>query len=87
MSEYTSGGIKGLNKNPNFLYEYPKNDDISDDQKEYIQNYIQGFENALASENFLSEEDGYRQFINIESFIDFFLLNEISRNVDGYRIT
>ena len=87
MSEYTSGGIKGLNKNPTFLYEYPKNDDISDDQKEYIQNYIQGFENALASENFLSEEDGYRQFINIESFIDFFLLNEISRNVDGYRIS
>ena len=81
MSEYTSGGIKGLNKNPTFLYEYPKNDDISDDQKEYIQNYIQGFENALASENFLSEEDGYRQFINIESFIDFFLLNEISRNI------
>jgi hypothetical protein len=72
MSEYTSGGIKGLNKNPNFLYEYPKNDDISDDQKEYIQNYIQGFENVLASENFLSEEDGYRQFINVESFIDFF---------------
>ena len=48
MSEYTSGGIKGLNKNPTFLYEYPKNDDISDDQKEYIQNYIQRFENALA---------------------------------------
>ena len=87
MSEYTSGGIKGLNKNPTFLYQYPKNDDILDDQKEYIQNYIQGFENALASENFLSEEDGYKQFINIESFIDFFLLNEISRNVDGYRIS
>ena len=57
------------------------------DQKVYIQNYIQGFENALASENFESEQDGYRKFINVESFIDFFLLNEISRNVDGYRIS
>ena len=87
MSEYTSAGIKGINKNPVFLYEYPKNEDISSDQKEYIQNYIQDFENALASENFQSEEDGYKQFINTDTFIDFFLLNEISRNVDGYRIS
>ena len=87
MSEYTSGGVKGLNKNPVFLYEYPKNDDISNDQKQYIQNYMQGFENALASEDFKSLEDGYRQFINVDTFIDFFILNEITRNVDGYRIS
>ena len=87
MSEYTSGGVKELNKNPVFLYEYPKNDDISNDQKQYIQNYMQGFENALASEDFKSLEDGYRQFVNVDTFIDFFILNEITRNVDGYRIS
>ena len=87
MSDYTSNGIKGLNKNPVFLYEYPKSEDISSDQKEYIQNYLRDFENALVSENFQSYQDGYRQFIDVNSFIDFFLLNEISRNVDGYRIS
>ena len=25
MSEYTKDGIKGINKNVHFLYEYPKN--------------------------------------------------------------
>ena len=31
--------------------------------------------------------EGYKQFINIDSFIDFFILNEISKNVDAYRIS
>ena len=39
MSEYTKDGIKGINKNVHFLYEYPKNRDISDEQKNYIQGY------------------------------------------------
>ena len=87
MSEYTPAGNKGLNRNVHFLYEYPKNDDISDEQKEYIQDYFRRFENSLASENFNNEVDGYRQFINVDSFIDFFILNEISKNVDAYRIS
>ena len=33
--------------NINFLYEYPKADDISEEQKEYIQDYIHLFETAL----------------------------------------
>lgn len=87
MSEYTPAGNKGLNRNVHFLYEYPKNDDISDEQKEYIQDYFRRFENSLASENFNNEVDGYRQFIDVDSFVDFFILNEISKNVDAYRIS
>ncbi len=30
---------------------------------------------------------GYAEYINTKSFIDFFLLNELSNNVDGYRIS
>ena len=87
MSEYTREGVKGINKNIHFLYEYPKNRDISEDQKNYIQEYIRNFENSLASENFISETEGYKKYIDSDSFIDFFILNEISRNVDAYRIS
>ena len=38
-----------------FLYEYPKADEISLDQKLYIQNYINAFEKSLADENFNSD--------------------------------
>ena len=73
--------------NINFLYEYPKADDISEEQKEYIQDYIHLFETALVSEGFESIENGYRQFIDLDSFIDFFILNELSKNPDGFRLS
>ena len=87
MSEYTKDGVKGINKNVHFLYEYPKNRDISNEQKNYIQAYMRDFEDAIASENFTSESDGYKKYIDVDSFIDFFILNEITRNVDAYRIS
>ncbi|MGI9532407.1 CotH kinase family protein [Lutimonas sp.] len=73
--------------NINFLYEYPDAEDITSQQKEYISSYVKGFENALASDNFKDPEVGYRAFIDVPSFVDFFILNELSNNVDGYRIS
>lgn len=71
----------------NFLYEDPDAEDISTEQKAYISDYIDQFEAALASDNFTDPETGYRAFIDVDSFIDFFLLTEISNNIDGYRLS
>ncbi len=71
----------------NFLYEYPKAEDITTAQKDYISTYIANFEDALASDNFTDVNLGYAAFIDVPSFIDFFLLNELSNNVDGYRLS
>lgn len=71
----------------NFLYEYPDAEDITVAQKSYISSYVKDFENALASDNFKDPESGYRAFIDVASFVDFFILNELSNNVDGYRIS
>ena len=70
-----------------FLYEYPDAEDITSEQKTYIQDYMHAFEAALNGPEFMDEENGYAAYINVESFIDFFLLNEVSRNVDGYRLS
>jgi hypothetical protein len=70
-----------------FLYEYPDAEDITEQQREYISSYINTFENALASEDFADPDIGYTAYIDVPSFIDFFLLNELSNNVDGYRIS
>ena len=35
----------------------------------------------------MNETTGYANYIDRASFIDFFLLNELSNNVDGYRIS
>ncbi len=71
----------------NFLYEYPDAEDITTQQKNYISTYITNFEAALASDNFMDPAQGYAAYIDVQSFIDFFLLNEIAQNVDGYRLS
>lgn len=86
-SKFMPNGNIGQNKNTFFLYEYPNADDINDDQKNYIQKFIHDFENALASENFSSEQSGYQNYIDLDSFIDFFILNEVSKNPDGFRLS
>ena len=86
-SQYNTTGLLVDTGNINFLYEYPKADDVSNEQKKYIQDYIHLFETALISENFKSIENGYRQFIDLNSFIDFFILNEFSKNPDGFRLS
>ncbi|HLG03523.1 MAG TPA: CotH kinase family protein, partial [Bacteroidia bacterium] len=56
-------------------------------QEAYIQAYVDSFETALAGPAFTDTLTGYAKFIDVNSFVDFFLLNEFSRNVDGYRLS
>lgn len=70
-----------------FQYDYPKSDEITAPQKAYIQQYMTDFETALFSDNFKDPEEGYRKYIDTKSFIDFFIANELSFNVDGYRLS
>ena len=71
----------------NFNYEYPKPGEIHANQKNYIKNYYYEFESSLASNNFKDPINGFRKYIDEDSFIDFFILNELSNNVDGYRLS
>lgn len=70
-----------------FQYEYPKEEDITVQQKNYIQDYVYDFETALKATNFTDTLNGYRKYAIETTFIDYFLVNEISKNVDGYRLS
>lgn len=70
-----------------FLYEYPKADKISSQQKQYIQKYINDFETALLTDDFNTDVRTYTQYIDMESFVDYFIINEITGNIDGYRLS
>ncbi len=76
-----------LGQEINFLYEEPDAEDITVEQKTYITDYLGQFETALASDSFANADTGYQAFIDVDSFIDFFILNELSNNVDGYRLS
>jgi subtilisin-like proprotein convertase family protein len=70
-----------------YQYEYPKDGDIVPQQEAYIQAYVDSFETALAGPNFADTATGYAKYIDVNSFVDYFILSELSRNVDGYRIS
>jgi len=70
-----------------YLYDYPKEEEITVEQKAYISDYVNQFETALNSSSFADPTTGYAAYIDASSFIDFFLLNELSNNVDGYRLS
>jgi len=69
-----------------YQYEYPKAGEIQKQQKEYIKNYVDEFESAVYNKEF-DPVSGYSSFINQRSFFDYMIMNEISKNVDGYRLS
>lgn len=97
IDKTTAGGVIAwtspyLGESPstiNIQYQMhdPALEEMHPTQLEYIQNYITNWEHALADSTFMDPQVGYRNYIDVPSFIDFFLVNEVSKNVDGYRIS
>lgn len=97
IDKFTGSGGDGFYSNfpaanPNgdpiyFQYEYPNQDNIQPQQKDYVQKYVDSFERALFGANFQNPNTGFRNFASEKSFIDYMFVNEISKNVDGYRLS
>ena len=50
---------------------------------EYIKDYMIKADNALFSDNFTDPQSGYRKYIDVNSFVDWYLVNEITKNADA----
>ncbi|MEY4903308.1 MAG: hypothetical protein RLZZ292_1123 [Bacteroidota bacterium] len=68
-----------------FVYDYPNASALHAAQKTYIASFIDSLETALYSPNFADPKTGYRKYMDVKSFIDYFLVNEFSRNADGFK--
>lgn len=64
--------------------KYPDEDEITPQQKEYIANYFTTFENTLFAENFADPAEGFRKYLDVESYINYYLVNEIMGNSDMF---
>lgn len=61
----------------------PDEDDIVSQQREYINNLYNAFENAVFSPNYASATEGYRKYLNLESFLRYMLIEELCGNPDA----
>jgi hypothetical protein len=66
------------------LYHYPANDRITALQRAYIVTWFERFERAMSGRYYADPVAGYRRMVNVSTFIDHMLLQELSRNGDGY---
>lgn len=71
----------------NVMVEYPKKESLTDAQYNYIKNHFTAFEDALKSPNFKDPTNGYAKYIDVDSFIDYFLLTELTYNIDAFRLS
>lgn len=65
----------------------PQESDVTPQQQQWIRNYISDFEDALFGPNFDDPVVGYEKYINVDSFIDYFLHTEFLKEIDGYRLS
>lgn len=74
-------------QNIRFSYIYPKLTSIVTAQQNYLKSYVDSFETVLKGDQFQDKLTGWRKFADESSFIDYSIVNELSRNVDGYRLS
>ncbi|MCU0326385.1 MAG: CotH kinase family protein [Spirosomaceae bacterium] len=83
-SQYSNNPMNPAKKSV-YFYEAPKS--INNFQKAYIKAFMDSVENAIQAPNFTDPRMGYRKFINTSSFVKMMVLNEVTKNIDGYRIS
>lgn len=62
----------------------PDDDKITAEQKSYIKSYFNKLENAAYSVRYDSPTTGYRTLLDINSFLQHFIVGEVSGNTDTY---
>jgi len=56
---------------------------VGDDNYNYIKDYVIKAESALYAENFKDPNEGWQKYIDIDSFAEYYVIEEIAKDVDG----
>lgn len=69
-----------------FIHELPKPEDVTVEQNDYIYNNFMSLSTTSRANN-TSFSNGYPSVIDVPSFIDFMISNELASNADGYQFS
>lgn len=78
----TWGKTNGYTYNALYI-RYPSKNKITEKQKEYIAKDISEFEQALYGNNFSDKRMGYQAYIDMDNWVDYFIINEFAMNYDA----
>jgi hypothetical protein len=83
QSSYTP--VNHPEKVVNYVYADPDPDKLMSQQKTYLKEAVNSFESVLYGSAFADKTKGYPAWIDANSFIDYFIVSEVSRNVDAFK--
>lgn len=59
-------------------------DPLNEPQKAWLTQYITQFNDALNGDDFTNPETGYQAYIDVDSWINLLIINELARDMDAY---
>ncbi len=68
-------------------YVEPKEEEVTPQQATWIQQYISHYETVLKSTYMADPNNGYAKYIDVDSFLDYQLFNEILKDADAYGLS
>ena len=76
-----SGGSQAL------AYVEPKEEEIERDQTKYLTDFLNDMNRTFRDRDYEKEVPDYDQYIDEAAWIDFHILNEFTKNPDGFRLS
>ena len=64
--------------------KYPKDDEITADQLSFIKDFFAKMETAVNASNFKDATNGYRKYLDVDTFMQNFIVGEFCGNTDTY---
>ncbi len=78
------GWYSPYGSNPFYAFHSPDYDDLLPVQENYLKNWMNGFEAAMLQPSYINTYDDY---IDEPSFIDYFLINELTKHIDAFKLS
>ena len=82
-----AGEIVTHREGAQFFLVHPDAEEVTGRQRAWLKDYLERFETALHGPEFRDPARGYAAYIDAGSFIDYHLLTEMAKNVDGFRFS
>jgi hypothetical protein len=82
-------GESGFTLDRGNLYAFvrPQEEEITLEQRDWLRQYLNEVDAAIMGPDFLDEQAGYRAYIDPATFIDYHLMTELTKQIDGYRLS
>lgn len=82
-TRYVTAGDPGFTTTRGVMIAYDTPDGENATRAAYIADWVQDFEDALFASTWLDPTTGYAKYIDRDSFIDWYLCNELLKNADS----